>query len=78
MLVPVIYKDMKHAAVLNYSSEMSSFLSYEACVFLLPNVLDKKLKLWNSSLEIVSVEDSVSAWLGCLSFIHLWDLLRAN
>lgn len=70
---------MKHvAAVLNFSTEISSFLSYEACACLLPNVLDKKLGLWNSRLEIVPVEDSVSAWLGCLSFIHLWDLLQAN
>lgn len=71
MLILVIYKNMKHAAVLNYLSEISSFLSYEACTCLLPKVLDKKLKLWNSSLEIVSVEDSVRAWLGCLSFSHL-------
>lgn len=31
MLILVIYKNMKHAAVLNFSSEISSFLSYEAC-----------------------------------------------
>lgn len=78
MLILVIYKNMKHAAVLNFSSEISSFLSYEACACLLPKVLDKKLGPWNSSLEIVSVEDSVRAWLGRRSFIHLWDLLRAN
>lgn len=41
----------------------------------LPKVLDQKLGPWNSSLEIVSVEDSARAWLGGLSFIHLWDLL---
>lgn len=60
---------------INFSSEISSFLSYEASACLLPKVLDQKLGPWNSSLEIVSVEDSARAWLGCLSFTHLWDLL---